>query len=98
MSVPADAPLGTVSCGDLRREPDPMGARWYFGNLCLGRDGEPYPIVDQLDERVSFVAARLADALGQLCDAMDGMGDASAVRAGRDALIRFERWKAGGSW
>lgn len=30
MSVPADAPLGTVSCGDLRREPDPMGARWYF--------------------------------------------------------------------
>ena len=35
--MPADAPRGTVSCGDLRREPD---GRWFFGSTYLGRDGE----------------------------------------------------------
>ena len=95
MSVPADAPLGTVSCGDLRRESD---GRWYFGRIYLGRAGEPYPIVAELDDRVGFVAARLAQALGQLCDAVDGLGNVSAVRAGRDTLTRFERWKTGFLW
>ncbi|MGH1348562.1 MAG: hypothetical protein ACRBN8_43855 [Nannocystales bacterium] len=94
--LPADAPRGTVSCGDLRREPD---GRWFFGTTYLGRDGEPMAVmVGSLGDRLGVVAARLAEALGQTCDAMDGWGDALAVQTGRDTLRRFERWKVGRSW
>ena len=96
MSLPADAPRGTVFCGDLRREPD---GRWFFGATYLGRDGEPRAVmVRALGDCVGVVAARLAEALGQACDAMDGWGDVLAVQAGRGTLRRFERWKVGHSW
>lgn len=98
MSLPADAPLGTVSCGDLRREPDSMGARWYFGRIYLGRDGEPYPIVAELDDRVGFVAAKLARALEQACDELERCGDVSAANRGWDTIRRFEHWKQGHAW
>lgn len=95
MSIPADAPKGTVSCGDLRREGD---GRWFFGRLYLGRDGEPYPIVSELDDRVGFVAARLAGALSAACGELLKCGEVSAAHRGRDTLRRFERWKSGGPW
>jgi len=96
MSVPADAPSGTVFCGDLRRESD---GRWFFGSTYLGQDGELRTIsVSALGDRLGVVAARLAETLGQMCEAMDGWGDASVVQTGRDTLRRFERWKAGHSW
>lgn len=96
MTLLADAPVGTVSCGDLRREPD---GRWFFGSTFLGRDGEPHPpSIDEVAERPWVVTRRLARALEDLCDAMDGWGDVSAVRAGRDTLRRFERWTEGRSW
>ena len=96
MSVPADAPSETVFCGDLRREPD---GRWFFGSTYLGKDGETRTIaVSALGDRLGVVAARLAQVLGETCDAVDGLGDASVVQAGRDTLRRFERWKEGRSW
>lgn len=96
MSIPADAPSGTVCCGDLRREPD---GRWFFGSTFLGFDGDPRAVtVSSLGDRVGVVAARLAESLGQVCEALDGWGNASAIQAGRDTLRRFERWKAGYSW
>ena len=91
--MPADAPRGTVSCGDLRREPD---GRWFFGSTYLGRDGERRALmVDGVGDRVGVVAARLAEALGTVCDAADGFGYPAAVQVGRDVLRRFERWKEG---
>src|SRR5690606_24113906 len=96
MTLPADAPQGTVCCGDLRREPD---GRWFFGSAYLGRDGEARPLmVDGVSERVGVVAARLAEALGTVCEAADGLGNPAAVQVGRDALRRFERWKEGRAW
>ena len=68
MSVPADAPAETVFCGDLRREPD---GRWFFGSTYLGKDGETRTIaVSALGNRLGVVAARLAQALGETCDAV----------------------------
>lgn len=96
MTLPTDALIGTVSCGDLRREPD---GRWFIGATYLGRDGEPHPpLGDEVGERLWVVTRRLARALKDICDAMDGCGDAAAVEAGRDALRRFERWTEGRSW
>ena len=84
------------ACGDLRREPD---GRWFFGSTYLGRDGERRALmVDGVGDRVGVVAARLAEALGTVCDAADGFGYPAAVQVGCDALRRFERWKEGRAW
>lgn len=96
MTLRAGAPVGTVSCGDLRREPD---GRWFLGETYLGRDGEPNPpLIGEVAERPWVVTRRLARALKEICDAMDGCGDAVAIQAGRDTLRRFERWTEGRVW
>lgn len=99
MSTPVEAPPGSVSCGDLRREPD---GRWFFDQTYLGRDGQPRVIaVCSVGDRLGVVAARLAEALGQACDAMVESGEESVVLArqrGRETLRRFERWRAGLPW
>ena len=94
-NIPADAPSGTVACGDLRREPD---GRWFFGAAWLGNDDDPHAMVGELEDRGGVVASRLAAGLGKACDELDKWGDAYASSPGRETLRRFERWKAGSQW
>jgi hypothetical protein len=90
-TAPADAPAGTVSCGDLRREGD---GRWFLGSTFLGRDGDSNSVLDSaLDERAGVVAAQLATALERACGALEGWGDALEHQAGRNTLRRFQRWR-----
>ncbi|MGH1344669.1 MAG: hypothetical protein ACRBN8_24130 [Nannocystales bacterium] len=93
---PADPALARcVSCGQLRREAD---GRWFYEGIYLGRDGEPRAVVERLEERATFVAARLAAALRQACDELDRWGDGVPARRGRMLVQRFERWQSGRTW
>ena len=94
-NLPADAPAGTLWCGDMRREPD---GRWFFGRVFVGNDHEPNAMMSGVDDSASVTAARLAAALRKACDELDRWGNVSAWADGRDALRRFERWKTGRSW
>lgn len=85
MTVPADAPAGTVSCGPLRRESDGC---WYYGRTLLGRDGAPSWLLTE-GERAGMTAAVLAEALRGACDELARMGSTGLASQGRVLLRRF---------
>lgn len=91
MTVPVDAPVGTVSCGPLRRESDGC---WYCGRTMLGRDGAPSWLLAE-GERAGMMVVVLAEALRDACDELARIGSAGPAAQGRVLLRRFGRLQQG---
>ena len=91
----ANAPSGTLSCGPLRREPD---GHWYLDSLYLGQDGDPEASLSAVHDHVGIVLLVVAQALDEVCSALERWGDAVPQGKAMATLRRYHRWQATGQW